>query len=136
MIISVTSELKQTVESERTSYPNTFSYVHFHFLCAHSKCKVKTCSQASTPRSSPYRLCCAKDRLDPERTSDSVLEISSSMSQGGLCSDTRTLRLILLNLKAQGGDHVMKGRFKNSATGYKSNRVQCKNDVHTRYELN
>lgn len=69
---------------------------------------MKTCSQASTPRSSPYRLCFMKGRLDPDRTSDSVLEISSSMSQGGLCSDTGGLGLILLNLWGQRRDDVIK----------------------------
>lgn len=53
---------------------------------------MKTCSQALVPRSSPCRPCFVKDRLGPDRTSDSVLEISSSMSQGGLCSEDREIR--------------------------------------------
>lgn len=63
---------------------------------------MKTCSQASVPRSSPCRLCLVKGRLDPDRTSDSVLEISLSMSQGGLCGDTGRLGfrgLILFHLR-------------------------------------
>lgn len=91
-----------TRQKNKITYPSKLSQVHFHFLFVQSRCSAQTCSQASAPRSSPYRLCFVKDKFDPDLISESVLEISSSMSQGGVCSDMGRISLrghTLLDLK-------------------------------------